>query len=81
RDFCGRYIACLKTKMQSENLLRTDYGSGTYARVLGRLRDSPENSSSTLVPAHCESLPPIAHFCRKAATRFQDWVSRYIKEL
>ncbi|VVD04751.1 unnamed protein product [Leptidea sinapis] len=25
RDFCGRYIACLKTKMQSENLLRTDY--------------------------------------------------------
>ncbi|KAI5640056.1 homeobox KN domain-containing protein [Phthorimaea operculella] len=30
RDFCGRYIACLKTKMQSENLLRTDYSSGKF---------------------------------------------------
>ncbi|XP_077284013.1 homeobox protein PKNOX1-like isoform X3 [Arctopsyche grandis] len=27
RDFCSRYIACLKSKMQSENLLRTDYAT------------------------------------------------------
>ena len=26
RDFCNRYITCLKGKMQSENLLRSDYG-------------------------------------------------------
>jgi len=26
KDFCNRYITCLKGKMQSENLLRTDYG-------------------------------------------------------
>jgi len=25
KDFCNRYITCLKGKMQSENLLRTDY--------------------------------------------------------
>lgn len=25
RDFCSRYIACLRGKMQSENLLRADY--------------------------------------------------------
>lgn len=25
RDFCTRYIACLRGKMQSENLLRADY--------------------------------------------------------
>ncbi|XP_067128279.1 homeobox protein PKNOX1-like isoform X2 [Centruroides vittatus] len=25
KDFCSRYIACLKNKMQSENLLRPDY--------------------------------------------------------
>jgi len=28
KDFCNRYITCLKGKMQSENLLRSDYGSG-----------------------------------------------------
>ena len=26
KDFCHRYITCLKTKMQSENLLRSEYG-------------------------------------------------------
>nr|XP_032525861.1 homeobox protein PKNOX2-like [Danaus plexippus plexippus] len=35
RDFCGRYIACLKTKMQSENLLRTDYSAVVAAGRLG----------------------------------------------
>lgn len=30
RDFCSRYIACLKSKMQSENLLRTDYATGLF---------------------------------------------------
>ena len=25
KDFCNRYITCLKGKMQSENLLRSDY--------------------------------------------------------
>ena len=25
-DFCNRYITCLRGKMQSENLLRSEYG-------------------------------------------------------
>lgn len=28
KDFCNRYITCLKGKMQSENLLRSDYATG-----------------------------------------------------
>ncbi|EFN84843.1 Homeobox protein PKNOX2 [Harpegnathos saltator] len=28
KDFCNRYITCLKGKMQSENLLRSDYSHG-----------------------------------------------------
>ncbi|XP_050425758.1 homeobox protein PKNOX2-like [Adelges cooleyi] len=28
KDFCSRYITCLKIKMQSENLLRSDYTTG-----------------------------------------------------
>lgn len=28
KDFCNRYITCLKGKMQSENLLRSDYPQG-----------------------------------------------------
>lgn len=30
KDFCNRYITCLKGKMQSENLLRSDYPQGLY---------------------------------------------------
>uniref|UniRef100_A0A8D8ZPA4 Homeobox protein PKNOX2 n=1 Tax=Cacopsylla melanoneura TaxID=428564 RepID=A0A8D8ZPA4_9HEMI len=30
KDFCNRYITCLKGKMQSENLLRSDYSSGGF---------------------------------------------------
>lgn len=30
KDFCNRYITCLKTKMHSDNLLRNDLG-GPYS--------------------------------------------------
>lgn len=30
KDFCNRYITCLKTKMHSDNLLRNDFG-GPYS--------------------------------------------------
>ncbi|XP_072115900.1 homeobox protein PKNOX1.1 isoform X2 [Mobula birostris] len=36
KDFCNRYIACLKTKMNSENLLSSDPG-GPYASVQTQL--------------------------------------------
>ncbi|XP_068622018.1 homeobox protein PKNOX2-like isoform X1 [Battus philenor] len=49
RDFCGRYIACLKTKMQSENLLRTDYTSGgieSNNNLSGTMDDHSSTSNS-----------------------------------
>ncbi|XP_074018493.1 homeobox protein PKNOX2 isoform X4 [Numenius arquata] len=42
KDFCNRYITCLKTKMHSDNLLRNDLG-GPY---------SPNPSSISLHPQH-----------------------------
>ncbi|KAK9892491.1 hypothetical protein WA026_020481 [Henosepilachna vigintioctopunctata] len=41
KDFCNRYITCLKGKMQSENLLRSDYPQG--ASLLGGM-ESNNNS-------------------------------------
>ncbi|NXA17961.1 PKNX2 protein, partial [Ibidorhyncha struthersii] len=43
KDFCNRYITCLKTKMHSDNLLRNDLG-GPY---------SPNPSSISLHPQQC----------------------------
>jgi hypothetical protein len=43
KDFCTRYITCLKGKMQSENLLRSDYydnGGGGSSVGLGGLSPS-----------------------------------------
>lgn len=38
KDFCNRYITCLKGKMQSENLLRSDYPQGeSKRRLINRL--------------------------------------------
>lgn len=34
KDFCNRYITCLKGKMQSENLLRSDYPQGINSFLL-----------------------------------------------
>lgn len=35
KDFCQRYIACLKGKMQSDNLLRSPLSSTSFTSVLG----------------------------------------------
>lgn len=63
RDFCGRYIACLKTKMQSENLLRTDYGSGgmeSNNNLSGSLEEhsSTSNSPQYQSPGAAPYVPP-----------------------
>jgi len=49
KDFCNRYITCLKSKMQSENLLRSDYydgsgGPGTNSHISSH-SNSPHHSS------------------------------------
>ena len=46
RDFCSRYITCLKGKLHSENLLRPDYdespasspGSGSHHSISGAVQ-------------------------------------------
>lgn len=60
RDFCGRYIACLKTKMQSENLLRTDYSAGgveSNNNVSGSMDDHSSTSNS---PQYQSPAAPLA---------------------
>ncbi|XP_048004086.1 homeobox protein PKNOX2-like [Leguminivora glycinivorella] len=59
RDFCGRYIACLKTKMQSENLLRTDYTGGgveSNNNLSGTLDDHSSTSNS---PQYQSPVAPL----------------------
>uniref|UniRef100_A0A3Q2GGN3 Pbx/knotted 1 homeobox 1.2 n=1 Tax=Cyprinodon variegatus TaxID=28743 RepID=A0A3Q2GGN3_CYPVA len=46
KDFCSRYIACLKTKMNSETLLSGDPGS-PYSPVQGQ---TPSSISGTISP-------------------------------
>lgn len=53
KDFCNRYIACLKSKMQSENLLRSADFPGSGHCEGGSLSDSASSSS-------CSSPPPPA---------------------
>ncbi|CRL03277.1 CLUMA_CG016394, isoform A [Clunio marinus] len=44
RDFCTRYIACLRGKMQSENLLRSDYAMEHISNSNMSNSNSPVNS-------------------------------------
>lgn len=61
KDFCNRYIACLKNKMQSENLLRSaDFPSSGAGGCDGGLSDSP-SSSACSSPAPAPSPPPPHH--------------------
>ncbi|KAL3202004.1 hypothetical protein MRX96_012266 [Rhipicephalus microplus] len=51
KDFCNRYIACLKSKMQSENLLRSaDFpGAGSHCEG-GSMSDTGSSSSCSSPP-------------------------------
>lgn len=58
KDFCNRYIACLKSKMQSENLLRSaDFPAGEGAGM----SDSASSSSCSSPPPPPAPSPPPAH--------------------
>ena len=50
KDFCSRYIACLKTKMNSETLLSGEPGS-PYSPVQSQVRAS----RPSVLPGHCGS--------------------------
>lgn len=47
KDFCNRYITCLKGKMQSENLLRSDYASYENNNNNNNNNNSSSNSHSS----------------------------------
>ena len=49
RDFCTRYIACLRGKMQSENLLRSDYSMEQISNSNLSNSNSPINSPADQV--------------------------------
>ncbi|KAK3920869.1 Homeobox protein PKNOX2 [Frankliniella fusca] len=58
KDFCNRYITCLKGKMQSENLLRSDYASG-YEH--NNNNNSCHSSESSSPPGQLPSYPTSPH--------------------
>ena len=74
KDFCNRYITCLKGKMQSENLLRSDYG-GYDSDDSGHGRSSSSQHylsqnvrSSTSINIHIMNtlmIGPFLHFSFK----------------
>ncbi|GAA6111170.1 homeobox protein PKNOX2 isoform X1 [Tachysurus ichikawai] len=48
KDFCNRYITCLKTKMHSDNLLRNDLGGPYSPSHTSLQQDMMQTSSSSL---------------------------------
>uniref|UniRef100_T1IS95 Homeobox domain-containing protein n=1 Tax=Strigamia maritima TaxID=126957 RepID=T1IS95_STRMM len=56
KDFCHRYITCLKGKMQSENLLRSDY-PGYSSASPGSDSDSRQSNQSQ--PVHTPSVQQV----------------------
>lgn len=53
KDFCSRYIACLRTKMNSETLLSGEPGS-PYSPVQSQVRWARASAGKT----RCCSSPP-----------------------
>ncbi len=65
RDFCNRYISCLKGKMQSENLLRSDYGGydsddSSGGGGGGPLQSSRTSSSAGGIPSNAAAATAAA---------------------
>ncbi|XP_035391828.1 homeobox protein PKNOX2 isoform X2 [Electrophorus electricus] len=56
KDFCNRYITCLKTKMHSDNLLRNDLG-GPYSPSHTNLQQDLLQSSSPSLPVSSSVNP------------------------
>lgn len=49
KDFCNRYITCLKGKMQSENLLRSDYPTHQGQLMGGGLAGYESNNNNNML--------------------------------
>ncbi|XP_048522572.1 homeobox protein Meis3 [Dendroctonus ponderosae] len=53
KDFCNRYISCLKGKMQSENLLRSDYPQDMLGNSI--INNIESNNNSMMSHGNSES--------------------------
>ncbi|KAL1419883.1 hypothetical protein MTO96_004638 [Rhipicephalus appendiculatus] len=63
KDFCNRYIACLKSKMQSENLLRSADFPGSGSHCEGGSMSDTASSSSCSSPPTTGVQKPISPSC------------------
>uniref|UniRef100_A0A1B6JPN7 Homeobox domain-containing protein n=2 Tax=Homalodisca liturata TaxID=320908 RepID=A0A1B6JPN7_9HEMI len=61
KDFCNRYITCLKGKMQSENLLRSDYSTG-FVENNNNSHSSNSNSPTVFSPHSLQVVSPTGSF-------------------
>ncbi|XP_077597560.1 homeobox protein PKNOX2 [Stigmatopora nigra] len=62
KDFCNRYITCLKTKMHSDNLLRNDLSgpySPTHTNLSVQQELNPTSSPSVTSVSNSENPPGI----------------------
>nr|XP_061801377.1 uncharacterized protein panx3 isoform X1 [Nerophis lumbriciformis] len=62
KDFCNRYITCLKTKMHSDNLLRNDLGgpySPTHTSLSMQQELNPTSSPSMTSVSNSDNPPGI----------------------
>lgn len=55
-DFCARYIACLKHKMQSENFLRNENGGYDSDEENSSYNQPPKTTSSSLSRHHNQAM-------------------------
>ncbi|XP_044739511.1 homeobox protein PKNOX2-like isoform X2 [Chrysoperla carnea] len=59
KDFCNRYITCLKGKMQSENLLRSDYNQGIGSlENNNNMMNHSESGSNSNSPIQSYAISP-----------------------
>ena len=73
KDFCNRYITCLKGKMQSENLLRSDYGgydsddsgSGSIGGGSSGMSSSGVVSNNRATAAALSSMAVAQHYMQQ----------------
>jgi hypothetical protein len=70
KDFCNRYITCLKGKMQSENLLRGDYGG----------YDSDDSGSGVASPAASTSSRSTSSSSAPNAAAMAVAAARYMQQ-
>lgn len=73
KDFCNRYITCLKGKMQSENLLRNDYSH--HGHDMGP--SSGSNGSSPLQVRQLSNMPILICEARLPAVCLSPYQRRY----